>query len=69
MKITMTARISGTRNGVRWPEPGETIDLPEDEAITLLNLGHAEPAGSGKEAASAAPAETAAEKPARARKS
>ena len=45
MIVTMRRQISGTRDGVDWPAPGETIDLPDDEAATLIALGHAEADG------------------------
>lgn len=39
MKIQMLTRIEGTRNGVRWPEAGSTVDLPEGEARDLVTTG------------------------------
>lgn len=39
MKIRMLTRIEGTRNGVRWPEAGETVDLPDGEARDLIAAG------------------------------
>lgn len=39
--VRMAARISGTRDGENWPNPGETIELPEGEANTLLISGAA----------------------------
>lgn len=42
MLIKMRARISGTRDGASWPAIGETIDLPDGEAVDLLNAGLAE---------------------------
>ncbi len=41
MIVTMRRQISGTRDGVDWPAPGETIDVPDDEAAQLISLGHA----------------------------
>ncbi len=35
--------ISGTRNGVPWPVPGETVDLPDIEAAKLCAQGSAVP--------------------------
>lgn len=40
----MKARISGTRDGQDWPAPGETVDMPDVEAVVLLNAGLAAPA-------------------------
>lgn len=45
MRVAMKGQISGTRDGVDWPAPGVEIELPDDEAVALLNLGMAEPAG------------------------
>jgi hypothetical protein len=45
MLVTMRRQISGTRDGVDWPAPGGTIDVPDDEAATLIQLGHAEADG------------------------
>jgi hypothetical protein len=42
MKVQMIADISGTRNGVDWPQRGGTIDLPDDEAAHLVAAGLAE---------------------------
>lgn len=39
MRVTMTARITGTRNGDEWPAAGETVDLPKDEAELLVANG------------------------------
>lgn len=36
MRIQMTHHISGTRNGEPWPAPGGEIELPDDEALTVL---------------------------------
>lgn len=42
MLIKMTANITGTRNGVDWPAPGETVDVPDGEAADLVAVGLAE---------------------------
>jgi superfamily II DNA or RNA helicase len=34
--VKMLAKISGTRNGLDWPDPGETIELPDAEAEQLV---------------------------------
>ena len=44
MNITMRRQISGSRDGVDWPAPGESIDVPDDEAASLIGLGLAEAA-------------------------
>lgn len=43
MKVRMKATITGCRNGVNWPAPGETIDLPDNEAAEMCAAGYAEP--------------------------
>jgi hypothetical protein len=45
MIVTMRRQISGTRDGVDWPAPGETIEVPDEEAASLIQLGHAEADG------------------------
>lgn len=41
MLVEMTVQLSGTRDGVEWPEPGATIDVPDDEAESLIRHGSA----------------------------
>ncbi len=36
MKVRMVGHISGSRDGVMWPKPGEEIELPDDEAENLI---------------------------------
>lgn len=42
MEIRLTTDISGLRDGVPWPKRGDTIDLPDDEAVELLGRRQAE---------------------------
>lgn len=42
--VRMLSTVSGSRDGVAWPAPGETIDVPDDEAEGLIASGVAEPA-------------------------
>lgn len=44
MRVIMKSRISGTRDGVEWPAPGAAIDLPDVEAVSMLNIGLVVPA-------------------------
>ena len=39
MKVRMLVRISGTRNGAKWPDPGETLDVSAGEAEDLERIG------------------------------
>jgi hypothetical protein len=39
----MKVQISGTRDGVAWPAPGQVVDLPDDEAAKLCGNGSASP--------------------------
>ncbi len=41
MLVRMTGDISGTRDGVRWPARGETVELPDQEAASLIAIGMA----------------------------
>ncbi|MFI9005099.1 hypothetical protein [Streptomyces sp. NPDC053541] len=43
MRVRMRVKISGTRDGAEWPDRGDTIDLPDDEAEQLIRYGGAEP--------------------------
>jgi hypothetical protein len=42
--IKMLAKITGTRNGLDWPDIGETIELPDAEAEQLIGQKLAKPA-------------------------
>lgn len=56
----MLVGINGTRNGIDWPQRGETIELPDAEAVDLINAGIAAPvADAPVEAAAIEPAESA----------
>lgn len=48
MQVRMKVKISGTRDGVEWPDRGEIVDLPDGEAVALLAQGSAEPVGEGE---------------------
>lgn len=48
MKIRMKVDVSGTRNGEPWPARGDTIDLPADEAQSLIDSNMAEAASNTK---------------------
>lgn len=68
MKVRMVARISGVRDGVDWPAPGEVIDVPAEEAASLMASGLAVAAAPvAPETAAAPAAETAAAPKPRAR--
>lgn len=51
MRVTMKASVSGSRDGESWPKIGETVDLPDEEAIQLCAAGIAIPARDDEEAA------------------
>jgi hypothetical protein len=42
MRVVMKHQINGTRDGQDWPAPGGAIDLPDDEAASLVASGSAE---------------------------
>jgi hypothetical protein len=43
MKVELRTQFSGLRDGKHWPNRGEVVDLPDGEAVELLNAGHAVP--------------------------
>lgn len=43
MKIRLAVSLSGTRDGVDWPQRGEIVDLPDAEAVDMLNARLAVP--------------------------
>ena len=45
MRVKLIVQLSGTRDGAEWPARGETVDLPDDEAVSLLGAGIAVPLG------------------------
>jgi hypothetical protein len=49
MKIKMKVQMSGTRNGAEWPDVGETVDLPKEEAAKMCAAGMAIPVASKDE--------------------
>ena len=57
-KIEMTARISGSRDGVDWPAIGESLTVPDEEAADLVRLGFARIVAKPAERATAPKAES-----------
>lgn len=57
MQVRMAATISGLRDGAYWPAIGEVINLPDEEAVHMLNNGQAKPVTDVPETASVANAE------------
>lgn len=51
MKVEMKIHITGSRNGVRWPQAGGVVDLPDNEARDLVDQGLAKPLAVAKKAA------------------
>jgi hypothetical protein len=41
MTVRLTGEITGARNGAPWPPAGTEIELPEEEALGLINSGMA----------------------------
>jgi hypothetical protein len=44
MLIRMVGQVSGLRNGEPWPLPGHAAELPDDEAVALIQNQMAVPA-------------------------
>jgi hypothetical protein len=38
-KVKLVRHISGTRDGVPWPKPGEYLEVPDAEAADLIAIG------------------------------
>jgi hypothetical protein len=39
MKVMLVSDVTGTRNGVPWPPRGSTVELPDDEALIMVENG------------------------------
>lgn len=66
MKVQMRVGITGTRNGLDWPAPGGVVDLPDDEARSMIAAGLAAEVAVAREpekAATPKPRRAAAPKP------
>lgn len=50
MKVRMLGHISGSRDGVMWPKQGEEIDVPDEEAASLIWNKLAEPVAEEEQA-------------------
>lgn len=53
MLVRMKTNITGFRNGVEWPAVGGTLEVPDDEAASLIANGYAEEATDGSSPATA----------------
>jgi len=42
MRVRIKQRITGLINGQAWPDPGETMDLPDGVAEGMATAGHVE---------------------------
>ena len=67
MRVRLLVEVSGSRNGEPWPKRGEVMDLPDAEAVDMLNARMAE-AVPEVEKVEAATASVAAEKAVKATK-
>lgn len=38
-KVYLKVKLSGSRNGDEWPDVGDSIDVPDDEAAQLVATG------------------------------
>lgn len=48
MLVRMKKHITGSRNGIEWPEIGDTIELPEHEAADMISNGYVEEASNAE---------------------
>jgi hypothetical protein len=56
VKVLLTGDITGARDGQPWPPAGSVIELPEDEAQSLVHSGMAKAASGAKDTADLAAA-------------
>lgn len=42
MRVIMKEKIQGFHDGEPWPAPGGVVDLPDNEAEELINVGIAD---------------------------
>jgi hypothetical protein len=59
MKVRMSEKLQGTRNGVRWPDAGGVVELGDQEGADLCAQGVAEPIAAEPKKATAPAAKTA----------
>jgi len=50
MKVRLVHAISGTRDGKPWPAAGEEVDLPDGDAVVMLQNGSAKAVGEKRDA-------------------
>lgn len=43
MLVKMKVSLSGSRDGKSWPLIGETLEVPDEEAVSLINARIVEP--------------------------
>jgi len=55
IKIRLKVGLTGTRNGVEWPPRGSEVELPDQEALEMIQAGMAEPVTSFRNAEKAVP--------------
>ena len=53
--VRMRVQITGTRDGADWPPPGAVLEVSEEEAQHLLQMGVADHGGSNPEVSHTAP--------------
>lgn len=46
MKVRMKTLLTGSVNGVRWPAPGETVEVDDQVGADVCSNGYAEPVAS-----------------------
>lgn len=51
MRVRMTTKIGGFRNGEEWPDKGAVIEVPDHEGRDLIAAGYAEEARHGPKTA------------------
>jgi hypothetical protein len=56
MRVKLLIHLTGTRNGAEWPGRGEEMELPDNEASSMVAAGMAEPVTKHRDSEKAVPA-------------
>jgi len=44
VRVVLLGEMTGTRDGQQWPPRGSIVDLPDEEAVTMIRGSMARPA-------------------------
>lgn len=55
MRVKLLVHLTGTRNGAEWPPYGAEIELPDEEAASMVAAGMAQPVTKHRDSEKAVP--------------